>query len=238
VGDFIAVCEGDDFWIDPLKLQKQEYAIKSNPFASIVVHNGLIVIEKKNKTIIFKDIKSKFEFDHRQILNEKNQFALTASYFFKREVLEELPLWFESAPFGDFFIEMYSQKTGCGIYLPDIMSVYRLGTPGGWTSDINSNRMKRVKLHEKLFNIYQLMRIDFPDAIKEIDFRKNISALEIMCNSINSLDKERYLQYGEKLLPSLDKAVFEFLPYLLGLKALKLIKFGRRTISSLKRRFF
>lgn len=235
-GDFIAVCEGDDFWIDSLKLQKQEYAIRSNPTASIIVHNGLMMVEKKNKIILFKNIRSKFEFDHRQILKERNQFALTASYFFKREVLEELPLWFDGAPYGDFFIEIYSQKIGRGVYLPDIMSVYRLGMSSGWTSDMNSNRMKIIKLHEKLLDIYERMRSDFPDSMKEIDFRKKLSILEILCNSIGFLDEERYLQYGEKLPPSLEKAVFESFPYLFGLKALKLIKFGRQTMDAIKRR--
>lgn len=154
-GDYIAICEGDDFWIDGSKLQKQFNLMKDNPHSSFIAHNAYIMSGKKIK--IFRQIKSNFQFSALDILQYKGQFAATASYFLKKEVFNLLPSWFYTAPVGDFYIEMYSQLLGPGIYVKDKMSVYRYQSNGSWTQKTIGVVAEMTKTKSQyIFYLYKL----------------------------------------------------------------------------------
>ena len=48
-GKYIAICEGDDYWIDPYKLQKQVDFLEVNPDYSLCFHDAIIIWEDKSQ---------------------------------------------------------------------------------------------------------------------------------------------------------------------------------------------
>lgn len=45
LGDFVLLCEGDDYWLDPLKLEKQISALQSKPSAVVAFHDSIVIDE-------------------------------------------------------------------------------------------------------------------------------------------------------------------------------------------------
>lgn len=136
-GKFIALCEGDDYWVDPDKLQKQVDAMRRFPNLDLCVHPAIRL------SVATGVQKRDFDYGRKEqviysntIIVRHNQFAPTASYLMRTTAAQSLPNWFfnePGLPVGDFFIEAILGRKGV-LYLPDIMSVYRRGTPGSYTS--------------------------------------------------------------------------------------------------------
>ena len=91
-GKFIAMCEGDDYWIDPLKLQKQVKFLENNPDFSMSCHNAIVLWENKQKRpeLFSPDILQSI-LGIKDIL--KGWFIPTASIIFRTEITQQLPNW-------------------------------------------------------------------------------------------------------------------------------------------------
>lgn len=145
-GEFLALCEGDDFWIDPNKLQKQLEAMSRHPKCNLCVHGAYMMTDKKSPKVHWNFGSKERVINVGEVFGKRNQFAPTASYFFRKSSLENMPCWFyddPNLPYGDFFIEAILGRSGI-VALPDLMSVYRRGTIGSHTSSVRRLGEERV----------------------------------------------------------------------------------------------
>jgi len=133
-GEFIAICEGDDYWIDPLKLQKQYDAIKKYD-ATLVTHGDISLIYKGSKIIrsdvTFAQDESGY-LDIEDIILKNKNFA-TSSFFFPSNIYKSLPDWFHKAPIHDVPLKLILASLGKVYFINEIMSVWQRGVPGSWT---------------------------------------------------------------------------------------------------------
>ncbi|MDN3434311.1 glycosyltransferase [Pseudoalteromonas sp. APC 3356] len=121
---YLALCEADDFWIDENKIQKQLDLAQKNIDVGILFHPSFQMInEVLDKTInnYFENVKF---IDINNVILGGGGFMPTASIFMKREVLIDLPKWFEKAAVGDYYIQCIAAKNGA-LYMPSISAVYR-----------------------------------------------------------------------------------------------------------------
>ncbi len=130
-GKYIAMCEGDDYWSDRFKLQKQHDLLEKNPDYGICFHKVQEVNSfnpANNK--IFPDISEDTVFSIRDYI--KSNKTATCSIFFNKSLLLPLPDWFYKLPFGDLGLVLLimSRSNEKGIVLNSIMGVYRVHDKG------------------------------------------------------------------------------------------------------------
>lgn len=120
-GKYIALCEGDDYWIDPLKLQKQVDFLESHPNISYVFTNRLIYTEKTGETILQKY--------RRKLYNTKDVLAgfnsgLQTACFRRECIIESLKTNYIDIN-GDRLYPYISSLIGDFACLEDVTAVYR-----------------------------------------------------------------------------------------------------------------
>lgn len=142
-GKYIANCEGDDYWTDNLKLQKQYDFMESHPDCSACFHCAKAILLQDGKTYIYPQIQKIREYSLNEIILGNALFA-TASMFRRIEVFNNVPACFSAKGFGDYQAQMYSAICGKVYCLPDVMSVYRCGSPGSWNDRVWNNKEKRI----------------------------------------------------------------------------------------------
>ncbi len=129
-GKYIAICEGDDYWIDPYKLQKQVDFLEANPSFSMCFHNALIMEDDKlTKKNILPPL-DKSVFDTEDTLYPFRSFAPTASIVLRNNFLTQYFDWFYSCVLGDRIIFTMSSKHGKIKYLDFFGSVRRIHQGG------------------------------------------------------------------------------------------------------------
>lgn len=153
--DFVAICEGDDFWIDKNKLQKQVDFLHSNPEFTICHHQVLVERNGKlEKDSITRTVESTTDFQELC----KGNFIHTPSVVFRKQV-DNLPEWFVDSKVGDYVLHLYNTKDGGKIKkLPIKAAVYRVHEGGAW-SDIEQE--KKLK---SIISYHQVLLGKFGDA--------------------------------------------------------------------------
>lgn len=136
-GKYIAMCEGDDYWTDEYKLQKQVDFLEANPDFVICFHKVLI---NKNQTLIDDYItKVPSEITGLQNLLVTNYIHSLSVVFRNHQIT--LPSWFLTAMPGDYPFWMMLSKDGGKIkYFDEVMGVYRVHPNGLWSMQDGNNK--------------------------------------------------------------------------------------------------
>lgn len=123
ISKYIALCDGDDYWTDPLKLQKQVGFLEANQDYVLCFHP--IKILKKDGTIV-DDFLTNVPENHETIedLARLGNYIHTPSVVF-RNVIEVLPYEYPLSPIGDYFIYMILAEHGKLKFIDEKMAIYR-----------------------------------------------------------------------------------------------------------------
>ena len=130
-GEYIAFCEGDDFWLDENKLQIQVDFLENNKEFSFCFSQAAVVDEVGNFIRNYNEWNEDKIFSIEDLF-EKN-FIATSSVIF-RKYYNKLPDVFENAPAGDYPLHILNAEKGKFYYFARRMSVYRKNPSGVWTS--------------------------------------------------------------------------------------------------------
>ena len=130
-GTYVAFCEGDDYWTDPLKLQKQVDGLECTPEAVVACH-GASVIDAEGNQLKERKLPSELQRDHTAQELREGAFLLTLSLCFQN-VIDTYPVEYFSVLNGDTFLISLLGHHGSAIFTEDVRpAAYRLHERGIW----------------------------------------------------------------------------------------------------------
>lgn len=125
-GKYIALCEGDDYWTDPLKLQKQVDFLEANPEYSGAFHQVQVLEEDGtwgDPLRWWQDLGERLDITFEDTISNTPPFH-TSSFLFRRDRLH-LPKDFSRYASGDMALYVILSSQGKFRRIPENMSVYR-----------------------------------------------------------------------------------------------------------------
>lgn len=154
-GDYVAFCEGDDYWCDENKLQMQFEALENHSNCSICVHtvrfiseNGCLIKKTyPNKTKKNGTIKS---IDFIEMVCKNHSFQLSSFFVRKADYLSFVtnpPRFVQISDVGDEPMRLFFGSIGDAYYIDREMSKYRQFSLNSWTSKIKKTSKEKLKKH-------------------------------------------------------------------------------------------
>lgn len=171
-GKYIALCEGDDYWTDPFKLQKQVDFLEENPEYGLIHGDCNFLYEKDKKTLFSANKFLGLGFDYNEdteklfdVLIDASYKIRTATVMFRKKIYDDIKddLALISGKFlmGDTPLWLLLSRRGKFHYFQDVFATYRISN--NTASRPNSTKRKiRFVLSGLEMRIYFLKKFKKP----------------------------------------------------------------------------
>ena len=195
-GKYIAICEGDDYWIDPNKLQKQVLFLENNPDYILCGHN-IKMYDQNNKKFIPDTLFSKknIMIDIKKL--SKKNLLHSPTVVFRNINFDDYNKFFIDSPTWDY--PMYLLLSGYGKIMKfnESMAVYRVHKDSVWSSLDDIERIsKTIKVLELLIDYFIFK--EYRSVVKILE-KHEIRLLRDVKIKMSEISKSQELIY-EKIL--------------------------------------
>lgn len=144
-GEYVAICEGDDYWTDPNKLQTQADYLIENPDFAVSFHRVKVQDDLGKVDVEYPSsaISEVTDFEDLAIQN----YIPTLSVMFRNGLFGRFPEELANLPVGDYPLHLLNAQFGKIKYFPTVMGVYRMHAGGAWS------QKKDAEMHEKWLKV-------------------------------------------------------------------------------------
>ena len=202
-GKYAAICEGDDWWISPNKLQRQISFMEAHPNCVLTVHNGIKVNAQTGESSRVDP----FGFDH--FLSEEEMYFSfmnnppTASFVIRVDALRNPPDFLRRAPVFDDAVRLYCYEQGDVYYFHDLFSGRYFRHDGSWT--------RMLERDTQLFQNYTVRLLEYYHELDVYTNGRHAGVIQAACRKIG---KRFYYTAGDKT----STPIVQKICYLAGIK--------------------
>lgn len=157
-GKYLAFCEGDDYWTDPQKLQKQVDFLNSQLEYAVCFHPVRVFFDNgEEKEFIFPNAEKMSKFTLENLLKEN--FIQSNSVMYRKQNYRDMP---NNVMPQDWFLHLYHAKFGKIGFINKTMSSYRRHSGGVWWGSHKDSRslwkkhgLAHVRVFSELLKLYE-----------------------------------------------------------------------------------
>lgn len=196
-GKYIAICEGDDYWIDDHKLQKQYDIMERNMQLDTCACRASVICDI-DETEIYEIRPQK----HDSILSIEavilggGRYLATASLLFRKKLFNSL-MPFERILFFDYTSQIKGALRGGIYYLDDKMTVYRSESKGSWSVRVEKNKDKIASHLEKEMEMLRQFDYDTNKEFHEV-IEKRLKAYTPFVDQLEENKSELFKEIESK----------------------------------------
>ena len=210
-GKYLAWCEGDDFWTDPNKLQKQVDFLDDNPEYTVCANKAIFHNVQTNTDFYFPNIDDDCDYSIKNIILHGGGLFATCSLMIRRDIYLKKPSCFNAKGFGDYQIYLYGSFCGKVRCLSDTMSQYNSGVAGSWTQRKTDSNEKKISHYLEFISMLNNVDKYYDHKYHRI-VNKKISSLEYVIFKLTNDKKQfNFLQLFKFALWELRSKISTFL---------------------------
>jgi glycosyltransferase involved in cell wall biosynthesis len=155
-GRFIAVLEGDDFWISPTKLRDQAAFLTHHPECSFCATHRFVRREDDGRDVGKGDWGTKepyLVFDIGRLI-EGNFIGNFSTCMYRKSIVDRLDPSLYKLPFADWIFNIINAQFGRIGLLTEAMSVYRIHSSGLWAGMTDGERCELLRSAIDSYDVY------------------------------------------------------------------------------------
>lgn len=205
-GDYVAWCEGDDYWTDNKKLAKQIELMRLYPSCELSFHPAMRIdcneeMPLEDKVIGKYDDKITIVSTHDVIVRTHDMLP-TASCIITQAAKKEFVNFVKDRSYlkaGDIYMQFFGARHGGAIFINDVMSVYRLHTPHSWSKVRLNNDKKWAETHfamiKSFYDLDEYTQYNYSNSFKTAILQRYFRLSGMCRNSMQSEYQQLYTNF-------------------------------------------
>jgi glycosyltransferase involved in cell wall biosynthesis len=145
-GEYIAMLDGDDYWLSSEKLHKQVEFLDAHPECAVCFHNAVMFHEDgARESRLYVRGRTAGTLDLEELL--RSSFP-SCSTMYRNGLVAALPEWFDTLPMSDGPLHVLHAEHGRVGYLDEVLGAYRVHAGGVWSS---LSRTRKLEAHVRMY---------------------------------------------------------------------------------------